>query len=214
MIKQIILLIAPTIMIFLGLAVLNNVLITFFLFYGWLLFVPLIIRFWDKKSRYRVMLPLTKKNIVVGLISGLVCLFSIYSFVSYFPVIDITHLKSLLEKWDFVGAKVILFVLVLVLINPFLEEFYWREFIYSRLLDSVGNIMSIFIPSFFYSLYHLIIVIEIFTFPFNVLAILPVFLAGCMWGIFRFKLNSLTAPIISHSLADIGIMLGYWSIIN
>ncbi|MEI4769197.1 lysostaphin resistance A-like protein [Psychrobacillus sp. FJAT-51614] len=213
MLKHILLLIAPTIMIFLGLVVLNNVLITFLLFYGWLLFIPLVIRFWDKESRYRIMLPLSKKSIVVGIISGLVCLFSIYGFVSYFPVIDITHLKILLEEWDFSGTKVILFVLVLILINPFLEEFYWREFIYTRLLNGLGTVMSILITSLFYSLYHLIIVIEIFTFPFNVLAILPVFLAGIMWGIFRYKLNALTASIISHCLADIGIMLVYWTIV-
>ena len=41
MIKQIILLIMPTVLIFIGLSLLQNVLITFILFYGWLLFVPL-----------------------------------------------------------------------------------------------------------------------------------------------------------------------------
>ncbi|QFF99773.1 CPBP family intramembrane metalloprotease [Psychrobacillus glaciei] len=217
MLKQIILLIGPTIMIFIGLSLVHNVLITFFLFYGWLLFIPLIIVYWNKENRNsnRIQIPLSKKSLLVGAVSGLICLITIYSFVFIFQsfVLDIPQLQQLLEEWDFSGKKVILLVLVLALINPILEEFYWREFMYSRLLPKIGNVTAIMITSIFYSLYHLIVVMETFSFPFNALAVVPVFLAGIMWAIFRYKLKSITAPIISHCLADIGIMLVYWYII-
>ncbi|WP_246096966.1 CPBP family intramembrane glutamic endopeptidase [Psychrobacillus soli] len=215
MIKQILLLIAPTILIFIGLSFMQNVLITFILFYGWLLFIPLIIRFWKRKNRTHIKSPLTKKSIMVGVISGVICLVSIYSFVLFFQssVLDIPQLRQLLKEWDFNGAKVILLVLVLAFINPILEELYWREFMYSRLFIKIGNVLAVMITAIFYSLYHLIVVMEIFSFPFNVLSVIPVFLAGIMWGIFRIKLNSIVAPIISHCLADIGIMLVYWNII-
>ncbi|TQR14689.1 CPBP family intramembrane metalloprotease [Psychrobacillus soli] len=213
--KQILLLIAPTILIFIGLSFMQNVLITFILFYGWLLFIPLIIRFWKRKNRTHIKSPLTKKSIMVGVISGVICLVSIYSFVLFFQssVLDIPQLRQLLKEWDFNGAKVILLVLVLAFINPILEELYWREFMYSRLFIKIGNVLAVMITAIFYSLYHLIVVMEIFSFPFNVLSVIPVFLAGIMWGIFRIKLNSIVAPIISHCLADIGIMLVYWNII-
>lgn len=215
MIKQIILLFGPTIMIFIGLAILHNVLITFILFYGWLLFTPLVVRYWNKKNRNDVLLPLSKNSILIGVVSGLICLIVIYSFVSVFQssVLDIPKLQQLLVEWDFSGKKVILLVLVLALINPILEEFYWREFMYVQILSRMGNVRAIMITSIFYSLYHLIVVMEIFSFPFNILAVIPVFLAGIMWGIFRFKLKAIFAPIISHCLADIGIMLVYWYII-
>lgn len=215
MTKQIILLIGPTVMIFIGLPLLHNVVITFFLFYGWLLFIPLLANYWNKGSRNRVLLPLSKKSILVGVMSGLICLSAIYGFVFVFQssVLNIQELRQLLVEWDFSGAKVLLLILVLALINPILEEFYWREFMYKRLLQDVDNVKTIMITSIFYSLYHLIVVMEIFSFPFNVLAVFPVFLAGIMWGFFRIKLNSIAAPIISHCLADIGIMLVYWNIV-
>jgi membrane protease YdiL (CAAX protease family) len=215
MIKQVILLFAPTILIFIGLSLLQNILITFFLFYGWLLFIPIITVFWKKTNRYEIRLLKSKKSIIVGIISGLICLVSIYGVVVIFQssVLDIPHLQQLLQKWDFSGTKVILLVLVLVLINPILEELYWREFMYGRISSKLGNILAVMITAIFYSLYHLIVVMEIFSFPFNMLAVIPVFLAGIMWGVFRIRLGSITAPIISHCLADIGIMLMYWNII-
>lgn len=215
MIKQLILLVGPTLMIMMGLPILQNVTITFFLFYGWLLFVPLVFIFWNKKSTYTLKLPLTKKSLFVGVISGVICLGAIYSFVFFFQssVLNIPELQQVLVEWDFNGAKVILLILVLIFINPILEELYWREFMHSRLVHKIGNVKTIFVTSIFYSLYHLIVVIEIFSFPFNALAVIPVFLAGIMWGIFRIQLKSIAASIVSHSLADIGIMLVYWNIV-
>lgn len=215
MIKQLILLVGPTLMILVGLPILQNVTITFFLFYGWLLFVPLVFIFWNKKSTYPLKLPLTKKSLLVGAVSGVICLVVIYSFVFFFQssVLNIPELQQILVEWDFNGAKVILLIFVLIFINPILEELYWREFMHSRLVHKIGNVKTIFVTSIFYSLYHLIVVIEIFSFPFNALAVIPVFLAGIMWGIFRIQLKSITASIVSHSLADIGIMLVYWNIV-
>ncbi|WP_313894481.1 type II CAAX endopeptidase family protein [Psychrobacillus sp.] len=215
MIKQLILLVGPTLMIMVGLPILQNVTITFFLFYGWLLFVPLVFIFWNKKSTYTLKLPLTKKSLLVGVISGVICLVAIYSFVFFFQssVLNIPELQQVLVEWDFNGAKVILLIFVLIFINPILEELYWREFMHSRLVHKIGSVKTIFVTSIFYSLYHLIVVIEIFSFPFNALAVIPVFLAGIMWGIFRIQLKSITASIVSHSLADIGIMLVYWNIV-
>ena len=215
MLKQAILLIGPTFMIFIGLSLLHNVLITFFLFYGWLLIIPLIVAYWNKSIKSNREFSLTKKSILIGIVSGFICLFSIYSFVAFFQstVLNISELQQLLAEWDFNGKKILLLILVLVLINPILEEYYWREFIYKRLLHKVGSVNTIIVTSIFYSLYHLIVVVEIFSFPFNAFAVIPVFLAGIMWGIFRLKLNSINASIISHCLADIGIMLVYWNIV-
>ncbi|TQR18031.1 CPBP family intramembrane glutamic endopeptidase [Psychrobacillus vulpis] len=213
--KLLILLIGPTIMIFIGLPLLHNILITFLLFYGWLLFVPLLVTNWSKINHYRMQLTFSIKSIILGTVSGLICLISVYGFVFVFQsfVLDIPKLNQLLMEWDFTGTKVLLLALVLILINPILEEFYWREFIYQRLFEKNGSTKTILITSLFYSLYHLIVVVKIFTFPFNALAVIPIFLAGILWGIFRLKLKSIAAPIISHSLADIGIMLVYWNII-
>ncbi|WP_162785185.1 CPBP family intramembrane glutamic endopeptidase [Bacillus sp. P14.5] len=102
-----------------------------------------------------------------------------------------------------------LLMAVLIVLNPYLEENYWRNFIFEELKVSSSAGMAIIISSFFYSLYHLLSLMELFNWPFNVIAVIPIFLAGIIWGFFRHKSGSLAAPILSHVLADTGIMLVY-----
>ena len=210
MYKLLLLLIGPTIMIFFGLVTFNNVPITFLLFYGWLLFFSLYnLR---KKQQQNI---INAKSILVGCISGLICLAAIYGTIYFLEnsVFNLTELRELLIEWNFTGANVFWLVLILIIINPILEEIYWREFMFGELESKLGATISISITAFFYSLYHSMSVYFIFSFPFNILAVLPVFLAGVMWGFFRYKLKSIIAPIISHVLADLGIMLVYINLI-
>ena len=209
--KLLLLLIGPTIMIFLGLVTFKNVPVTFILFYGWLLFFSL---YYLKKWHQRKLVVNTK-SILVGFISGLICLSAIYGTVYFLKssVFNLTELRELLIEWNFTGANVFWLVLFLIFINPILEEIYWREFMYDKLESKLGATTSITITAFFYSLYHLLSIYFIFSFPFNLIAVLPVFLAGVTWGFFRYKLKSIIAPIISHVLADLGIMLVYMNLI-
>lgn len=201
------LLIGPTIMIFIGLIVVQNVLITFALFYGWLLAVPLLLK-------ANVNLKFDRRSLFVGITTGLLSLGGIYGAVYLLrdSVFDLNEVRELLAAWDFTGTKVIGLVLVLILVNPILEELYWREFMYGRLLKW-GAGKTIGIIAFFYALYHLFTVYLIFSFPFNLIAVVPVFAAGLMWGYIRLKLKSFTGPVISHMLADLGIMMVYASFI-
>ena len=213
--KLTVLLVGPTVMIYIGLIICNSVLITFALFYGWLLFVPLFSSIRNKQQKFNLKNQFSRQSIVVGLISGVISLLAIYGAVTLLKdtVFDLAALRQLLIDWNFTGDKVIWLVLVLIFINPFLEELYWRNFMYKHLETKASIAKTIVITSFFYSLYHLVSLISIFTFPFNFIAVIPVFLAGLLWGYFRYKLQSITAPIISHILADLGIMLVYLSYI-
>lgn len=185
----------------------QNVLVTFALFYGWLLAVPLLMK-------ANVNLKFDRQSLFVGITTGLLSYGGIYGAVYLLrdSVFDLNEVQDLLAAWDFTGTKVIGLVLVLILVNPILEELYWREFMYGRLLKW-GAGKAIGITAFFYALYHFFIVYLIFNFPFNVIAVLPVFIAGVMWGYMRLKLKSLAGPVISHMLADLGIMMVYFSFI-
>ncbi|HJF31207.1 MAG TPA: CPBP family intramembrane metalloprotease [Sporosarcina psychrophila] len=205
------LLIGPTIMIYLGLIVFKSVPITFILFYGWLLFVPLLLYIRNKSLRLDRKKHLNIQSFIVGLISGLFCLGAIYGAVALLHnfIFDLNSLKQVLIEWNFTGSMLFWLIIILIFINPVLEELYWREFMYKRLIERVGVTQTIMITSFFYSLYHLVSLYSIFALPFNIIAVIPVFIAGLMWAFFRYKLNSISAPIISHILADLGIMLVY-----
>lgn len=214
--KLLLLLIGPTFMILIGLTLFESVPLTFLLFYGWLLSVPLISK--RNKSGNNYLSKFTKKklSVIAGLSSGILCYSAIiWTFTLLLDsMVDLPSLRKMLVDWGFTGSQLIWIVLILILINPLLEEMYWREFMYTELFQRFGAVASILMTSCFYSLYHLLSVIPMFTFPLNIISVLPVFLAGVLWGYFRYKLNSIFASIISHILADIGIIIVYFLYIS
>ncbi|WP_191562244.1 CPBP family intramembrane glutamic endopeptidase [Metabacillus idriensis] len=210
MLKILILLTGPTFMITLGLLVFQNVPLTFLLFYGWLVLVPAVSLLknhskpvWDKF--------ITRESILAGFISGTIFLVLLIGIVSLFSesFFEIPRLQQLLIDWKFTGDNVVSLIFVLLLVNPFLEEFYWREYMHQKFFFKLGSFKTVLITSSFYSLYHLLSLIPMFSWPLNVLAVLPVFFAGILWSCFRIKYVSIFAPVLSHILADLGIMLVY-----
>ncbi|RDI45451.1 CPBP family intramembrane glutamic endopeptidase [Falsibacillus pallidus] len=208
MLKTIILLLGPTLMIFIGLNLAGNILLTFSLFYGWLFLVPFLNR---KISSENKLVPSKKKSAAAGIISGILCMLLIFGSCSIFlnTLFDVENLRNVLNKWDFSGRNAAWLVLILIFINPFLEENYWRSYMMEKLKNKAGSGIAILITSAFYSLYHLLSLLPMMEWPYNFIAVLPVFAAGLLWGYFRNRYQSLIAPIISHILADFGIMLVY-----
>ncbi|RLQ94342.1 CPBP family intramembrane glutamic endopeptidase [Falsibacillus albus] len=205
--KNFILLLGPAIMIFIGLQLFNSVRITFCLFYGWLLVIPMSIKITICKEK-KVSL---SSSIILGTVSGLLCGAAFLITCSLFltKLFDLESLKSQLIEWNFSGSHVFLLVFILVFINPLLEEMYWRTFMLNMLKETIGPAKSILVTAFFYSLYHLLSLIPMFVWPFPIVAALPVFLAGVLWGIFKEKTGTNTASIISHIFADLAIMFVY-----
>ncbi len=213
--KNVIYLFGPTIMIFIGLSYFESIPITFVLFYSWLFFIPFITyaRHSDLKEKliHSIQNGFTLKPLLFGIISGVICLFSIYGSVALLQghLFNVDRLSELLLQWGFSGKNVWGFIFVLIFINPLLEEWYWREFMYKRYLDKLGVTKSVMLTSFFYALYHMLSLIPLFEMPFSLIATIPVLIAGLLWGYFRVKFSSIIASVISHALADIGIIFVY-----
>lgn len=213
--KNVFFLLGPTLMIFIGLTQFESVPITFVLFYSWLLIFPLVTTF--KSIELKKTFRLTFKNgfsskaVIYGIVSGVFGLSTIFASVSLLQnyLFNVSQLKELLVSWHFSGSNVWGLILILLVINPFLEELYWREFMHVRLLPVFGDRKTIFVTSFFYSLYHLLSLIPMFEMPFSLIAAVPVFLAGLLWGYFRIKFKTMVASLISHVLADLGIVFVY-----
>ena len=206
-----ILLIGPTLMIFIGLQVFGSVEATFLLFYGWLLAVPLIDRSFPTE-RFKM----NSKTVVLGAGSGLLFLLFIYGGLHWLHVylMDVDRLRVLLLEWGFSGRGELWLALVLLVANPILEEVYWRGYIYEKLRKNGSGKDTIFITAIFYTLYHLLSVIPIFEGVYGMIAALPVLIAGLFWGYIREKTASITAPIIGHALSDLGIVMVYWFIVR
>ncbi len=214
--KTIIYLLGPTLMIFIGLVLLESVPYTFFLFYCWLFFIPFV-TYWKNNKVKTIIQSLlngfTLKSFYIGAASGVLSLITIFISISLAQnrLFEVTELKELLIKWQFSGSSGWIWGLILVLlfINPFLEELYWREFMHMRLQALYSGTKTIFITSLFYSLYHLIPLIYMFEILYSVIGTLSVFIAGLLWGYFRLNFKSIIAPVISHALSDLGIVLIY-----
>ncbi len=139
MMRLFVLMIGPTAMILLGLQGLNSMLYTFALFYGWLLLIPLADGLLQKKSTLSENLKqlgfrVHKKNLKYGLILGIVLLVVIPMTVALLrPLLfDVTELKPLLQAWGF-SRHAVWYIVILVVVNPLLEEIYWRCYMYRKL---------------------------------------------------------------------------------
>ncbi|KPV56547.1 hypothetical protein QJ48_27030 [Paenibacillus sp. A3] len=217
--KLAVLFLGPTVMIAAGLQGMHSVPLTFVLFYGWLLVVPLgsfvLRRRTGARAHPQVQTERKrqKTDILLGIGSGAVFFGAIVAAAVWFhPLfLDIPRLKGLLQEWHFSGEHTIGLVLVLLVLNPLLEETYWRGYVLRKLTDSkVRPAMAVFLTSLFYSLYHVLSIVPIFERPWNIVLVLPVFAAGLFWGWMRLRHASLTGSVLSHSFADAGIMCVYF----
>ena len=198
-------------MIFIGLTQFESVPITFILFYSWLFIIPLVTTFKSTELIKTFINEISSKAVIYGIVSGVFGLSTIFTLVSLLQtsLFNMDQLTELLVSWHFSGSNVWGLILILLVINPFLEELYWREFMHVRLLPVLGDRKTIFVTSFFYSLYHLLSLIPMLEMPFSLIAAIPVFLAGLLWGYFRIIFKTMVAPVISHVLADLGIVFVY-----
>lgn len=212
-------LLLPSILLFSGLYLLESLFWAFTLFYGWLALMPLLFCRWRALSfrkcgavlNWNFNLP----SSLMGLSTGLFFLAVIYSSLSLLQaqVLDVNGINTSLARWGLSGIGLRGLVFMLVLVNPLLEEVYWRGTAQALLPDSYSFGAKNAITAGFYSLYHLLTIAVIFRFPLNLLGVLPVFIAGLCWGVLK-KHYGLWAAILSHALADGGIILIYLKFIH
>ncbi|MED3946062.1 MULTISPECIES: CPBP family intramembrane glutamic endopeptidase [Priestia] len=204
MIKFLFLLFMPTIFVFFGLWLIQNVLVTFVCFYGWMF----MILYANNKINFKV--ALTKKSLYVGTLSGVLCAGVIIGSSLLFSgkIFHVEDMQAVLQIWGFSGWKVTVLAVVLIFINPVLEEIYWRVYIQNKVKKHVSILASSTVTSSFYTLYHVFIILPVFVFPFNMISVIGVFSAGMMWAYIR-EQYGIKGAIISHALADAAIMIVY-----
>jgi membrane protease YdiL (CAAX protease family) len=180
-----VLLIGPTVMIGLGLQLMHSVPITFVLFYGWLLLVPLIDYMFIQKipldeAARKLGLSLRRNNIAAGVIVGIISGLTIVIAASYlYPILfEIKEIERTLAEWGFSGNAGWL-ILILVLVNPLFEELYWRAYVYQKLLCKVHSYAAIGWTALFYSAYHLLSLIPLLEWPYP-----PCIHCGLVLGLF------------------------------
>ena len=109
------------------------------------------------------------------------------------------------------------FAIFLSLVHSYLEEYYWRWFLFGELRNIIGIPWAIIVSSLGFMAHH-IIVINAFLPPelfWNVTLLfsLCVGLGGAFWAWLYQKSGSLLGPWLSHLIVDLGIMAIGWYII-
>ena len=98
-------------------------------------------------------------------------------------------------------------------IHSFLEEYYWRWFMFGQLRDQIGSWFGGLVSSLGFMGHHVIVLGVYFPGRFLTLALpfsISVALGGGMWAWLYARERSLVAPWISHMIVDGAIMvIGY-----
>jgi CAAX protease family protein len=171
------------------------------------------------RSAFRVG-PLRTDGIRLGVIFGLgvaAFAFALYfGFLRHSALLQDVPVLIRSKLGDLGAATPIRFALLgafLSVINSFLEEYYWRWFVFGRLKKYMPLAAAIVISSLGFMGHH-VIVLGVY-FPGRLwAAVVPFSLAiavgGAVWAWVYYKTGSLIGPWISHLIVDVAVMaIGY-----
>lgn len=163
---------------------------------------------------------LTSRGIGVGLAFGVAV--AIFAFAVYYgllvnsPAMADAPARIRAKLAEFNAATPARFwalIAFLSIINSFLEEYYWRWFVFGRLRKYVPLFAAIVISSLAFMGHH-VIVLDVY-FPGRFWsAVVPFSLAiafgGAVWAWLYHKSGSIVGPWISHLIVDVAVMsIGY-----
>lgn len=163
----------------------------------------------------------TRQNAIAGLKTGVI--FFAMTLVAYFFVFEPYNLLSgssdaITQKISEFGVtspiSFILMAIYISVLHSFLEEYYWRWFVFRKLREFTGFSTALVISSVGFALHHIVVISYYAPAEYArvliPLAALSVFFAGAVWAYQYEKSRSLWVVWISHLLADIALMIvGY-----
>jgi len=217
LLPALILLLLPAVAVFTGLILLNSIFATYILFYGMVcVIVPLLDRIVIHRQTLREFLRYIgfvniRKSLLPGLLIGGVFLAAIYLFFMIFSrqLIDTSAMTTALNRWNLDSGNLFVFLFMMIVGNSILEEIYWRGYIFSRLRKLTGPGNTVVLTALFYTSYHLITTVTLFSLVQGLLLSSAIFLVGVFWAYLRIKYEWIIPAVISHLLADLGLMLIY-----
>ncbi len=155
------------------------------------------------------------KSIIWGTISGIAILLAVavtYFFLSDFLTQFSTNFRTKAEDLNFL-KHYILFSFFLSVIHSFIEEYYWRWFIFNGLKLKMKVLSAAIIGSLGFASHHFLILTEFFPLYLSAIGTATIFAAGLMWSRIYIKSGNIWGGWISHFCADMAIMtVGYFLI--
>ncbi|MCD6578968.1 CPBP family intramembrane metalloprotease [bacterium] len=208
--------------VFVGLKIFSSILITWILYYGVVcicipIFDFLIIKKHNLKEFFSILgFKNIKKSILPSIFLGIVLFISIYGFFLLFrkSVIDPDKINNLLATWHLNKKYVFLFLFFMIFTNSFVEELWWRGYIYYKFNNGMSIIRAIIFSALFFSFHHFITTTKLFSIFYGIIFTIMIFISGIFWAFLRYKFKSIYITIFSHMLADFAIMVIYLKYLN
>lgn len=172
-----------------------------------LLFAVLPLAFVLKTRSFTLFKNLDKKGLLFGLVCGLTSFFVVIgAFVFFQDLIDTDSILVSLEENHITTSSFLLIGLHITFGNSFLEEFFFRGFIFFNLVKK-NKVFAYLFSSVLFSLYHMAMFTGWFNVPLTLLALFGLFVIGLVFNWLNQKSNSMLNSWIVHILADIAIIL-------
>lgn len=117
------------------------------------------------------------------------------------------HLGVLRHYW--------LFSVFLSVIHSFIEEYYWRWFVYGSLRRIYSQSFAIIVASLGFAAHHVIITGQLMNWWLGALCGVCIGIGGGFWAWLYSRTGRLIVPWISHAIVDFTVMaIGYYLIKN
>ena len=179
---------------------------------------PLWFLAWAMKNKISLPLKWTKQ-IWIGLFFGIVVGFLMVGMI-HSPLFSDTLMENLKANiqtklnalnitslWSYVGLGIFY-----SLIHSFLEEYYWRWFMYGQLKTVMGKIGANILSSIGFMAHHIIVLAVFFGWqnPLTYILSFMIALGGSFWAWHYEQSKSLIGPWLSHLIEDTAIFyIGY-----
>ena len=125
----------------------------------------------------------------------------------------VKQIRSKIEGWGLtLRWKFVLLSLFYALMHSFLEEYYWRWFVFRQLRERISLGWSISISSLGFTAHHVVLLVFYFkeSLTTALLFCAAIAVGGGVWAWLYDRHKSLLGPWLSHALVDVAIfIIGY-----
>ncbi|HSQ39598.1 MAG TPA: CPBP family glutamic-type intramembrane protease [Anaerolineales bacterium] len=193
-------LLMPYFTIWLGLYVFKNAWATVLGYHAGIILLVTLARAWTSPREFRPSAPLWQVVLfgLTGCMAGILVYF-LWPFIHVSP-----GLADAFLQWGLTSRTWPLFILYGTLINPWLEEIYWRGWLGSTARNPI-------LHDAIFAGFHLIAIAPFFPSIWLVVAFLVLATSGWMWRQVIRTEKSMLASTLFHMASDVSILLVVWS---
>ena len=178
----------------------------------WPLFCSVVL-FRDKPPRLRMRFQTWADALAPGLLTGVgIAVVILVVMLSPLGRMVEASASSIRDRVDHLGVTdhYWLFAIFLSLIHSFIEEYYWRWFVYGELRGLTGKVPAALLSSAAFASHHVLITGKLMNWPLGILCGAGIAVGGLIWAHLFQRQRTLLAPWLSHVLADFTVMaVGY-----